>query len=127
MLMLLNGLDLCVCIMTVMVQILRLSSQKTTFWMVIRNVFESLYVIFVEGTGFKTFLQSITVRRSTISKKSSWQSCSRCIYWLCHGSRNNNNIFAIAAHNGNLCFTISSSCCLTMRLSFWMNISPSIG
>ena len=57
--MFLNSLDLCVCITTVLTQILRLNSQREGQWDV-QNVSESLYVVFVEAAGFTTFLLSIT-------------------------------------------------------------------
>ena len=58
--MVLNCFDLCVSITTVVLQIMRLSDNKTPIWTNIRNVTESLYMIFVEGTGFITFLLSVT-------------------------------------------------------------------
>jgi hypothetical protein len=53
-------MDLCVCTTVVSLKVLREVFPGTAFWLIIRNIAESLYVISVDASGFATFLLSIT-------------------------------------------------------------------
>ena len=70
--MLLNILDLGVCVQTVITQIvrvLRLSTNRRTH-VALENVTESIYFIFTENTGFATLLLSVTRCSSVINPMS---------------------------------------------------------
>ena len=59
-LMFLNCLDVGVCVTAVLVNSLILTPNKSSATKTIQNVFESVYVILVEATGFTTLLLSVT-------------------------------------------------------------------
>ena len=89
----LNILDLGVCILTVITQILRvlrLSTDRLTH-VAIENVTESIYVIFTENTGFATLLLSVTRCLSVINPMSRIRglrvAVSACIFIVYTTSR----------------------------------------